>query len=140
MDQRIRRQIIQQSSKSHGCLVVYRSIVEQQDEVRQLQETLSLEEAQETAIGLFKILRPKVERFMIVVFEKSEPGPMVWIFDARTYGMRIRFTTPVAELADWGGDKVTYQQIHIGLNDLANMLHGSAKEIWCQECLQARNP
>ncbi|KAM7192758.1 hypothetical protein V8F33_008219 [Rhypophila sp. PSN 637] len=56
-----------------------------QDEILELRQTMSKEEAEETVTGLFTIVRKKVWRFLIVVSDKIEPRPIDWIFD------RIRF-------------------------------------------------
>ena len=45
--------------------------------------------------GLFAAVRAKVRRFMTVVHEDGSPTPMDWIFDCRSYGLRIRYTTAV---------------------------------------------
>ncbi|KAK3896362.1 hypothetical protein C8A05DRAFT_40130, partial [Staphylotrichum tortipilum] len=109
-------------------LVVYQSVVEREDEVRALRRRISREAAEEAATGLFTILRAKVERFMTVVSERSKPGVMDWIFDTRTYGMRIQFTTPSSGVVDWTGDRVTYQRMRIGMNELGDMMHEAARE------------
>ncbi|KAK4117939.1 hypothetical protein N657DRAFT_584536, partial [Parathielavia appendiculata] len=115
--------------KMARMLVVYQSVVEREDEVRALQRRMSREAAEEAATGLFRIVRAKAVRFMMVVSETSEPAVMDWIFDTRTYGMRIQFTTPSAGLVDWIGDQVTYQRIRIGMNELGDMMHEAAREM-----------
>jgi hypothetical protein len=94
--------------KMARILVVYQSVVEREDEVAGLQTRMSREAADEAATRLFTIVRAKVERFMTVVSEKSEPGVMDWMFDLRTYGMRFAFTTPSPGVVDWVGEQVTY--------------------------------
>jgi hypothetical protein len=65
---------------------------------------------------------------MILVSSKSEPSPMDWIFDTRTYGMKIRYTTAAAGSIDWQGEQVTYQRIKMTMSELADMLHGLVGE------------
>ncbi|KAK4118463.1 hypothetical protein N657DRAFT_540828, partial [Parathielavia appendiculata] len=110
-------------------LVVYQSVVEREDEVRVLQRRMSRQAAEEAATGLFTIVRAKVERFMTVVSERSEPGVIDWIFDVRTYGMRIQFTTPSRGVVDWTGDRVTYRRVRIGMNELGDMMHELTREM-----------
>ena len=45
--------------------------------------------------GLFTIVRRKTSKFMTVVHPGNQPTPMDWIFDARSYGLKIRYTTLV---------------------------------------------
>jgi len=46
--------------------------------------------------GTFAIVRRKVSRFITVVHPGNQPTPMDWIFDARSYGLKIRYTTSIA--------------------------------------------
>lgn len=109
-------------------LVVYQSVVEQQDEIRELERTMDADRAREAATGLFRIVRNKVQRFMTTATDQTQPGPMDWIFETRTYGMKIRFTTAASPTIDWVGDRVSYQKIRFSMGELADMLHGSAGE------------
>ncbi|KAM7188699.1 Protein of unknown function (DUF3505) domain containing protein [Rhypophila sp. PSN 637] len=93
--------------KMARMLVVYQAVLEQQDEIKELEQRMSKEEAKAAATGLFTIVRKKVRRFLVVVGEKTEPGPIDWIFDARTYGMRIRYTMTAAPAIDWVGERIS---------------------------------
>ncbi|KAM7209782.1 hypothetical protein V8F06_014836 [Rhypophila decipiens] len=115
--------------KMARMLVVYQAVMEQQDEMLKLKQTMSKEETEETATGLFTIVRKKVRRFLIVVSDKTEPGPIDWIFDARTYGMRIRYTMTAAPTIDWVGDRISYQRIRFYMHDLSDMLHELVEEM-----------
>lgn len=110
-------------------LVVYQAVSEQQDEIKTLEQRMSKEEAKAAATGLFTIVRNKVRRFLIVVGDKTEPGPIDWIFDARTYGMRIRYTMTAAPTIDWVGERISYQRIRFHMHDLSEMLHGLVEEM-----------
>lgn len=104
-------------------LVVYQSIVEQREEIRELEKKMDRVEALEASTGLFRIVRSKVQRFMTTVTVKTQPGPMDWIFESRTYGLRIRFTTAASPVIDWVGEQVVYQKIRFTMSMLADMLH-----------------
>ncbi|KAM7210418.1 hypothetical protein V8F06_014191, partial [Rhypophila decipiens] len=52
-----------------------------------------------------------------------------WIFDARTYGMRIRYTMTAAPTIDWVGDRISYQRIRFHMHELSDMLHGLVEEV-----------
>ena len=66
------------------------------------------DEVAEAATGLFIIIREKIRRFITIVVEKNNPSPMDWIFDTRSYGIRIRFTTTASPVIDWVGNRVSY--------------------------------
>ncbi|KAK4233553.1 hypothetical protein C8A03DRAFT_38729 [Achaetomium macrosporum] len=89
-------------------LVAHQAITEQREEIEALAKTMDMEEARAAATGLFRIVRGKVQRFMTWVTDRTEPTPMDWIFEARTYGMRIRFTTAAAPVIDWIGERIAY--------------------------------
>ncbi|KAM7208117.1 telomere-linked helicase 1, partial [Rhypophila decipiens] len=115
--------------KMARMLVVYQAVLEQQDEIKELEQRMSKEEAKAAATGLFTIVRKKVRRFLVVVGEKTEPGPIDWIFDARTYGMRIRYRMTAAPAIDWVGERISYQRIRFHMHDLSDMLHGLVEEM-----------
>ena len=73
-------------------------------------------------------MRRKVQQFMTVVSGRTEPGPIDWIFETRAYGITIRFTTAAAPTVDWVGEQLTYQKIRVGMDALADMLHGLVDE------------
>lgn len=74
-------------------------------------------------LSLFVIVRQKVHRFMTVVHESGQPGPMDWIFDARTYGIKVKFTTAIAGQVAWDGNKITFQKVTFSVDALTEMLH-----------------
>ncbi|KAK3933609.1 hypothetical protein QBC46DRAFT_359552 [Diplogelasinospora grovesii] len=74
-------------------LVVYQAVTERAEQIKAKESIMSQKEARRAVAGLFRLVRAKAQRFMMLVGPKSEPSPMDWIFDARTYGMKIRYTT-----------------------------------------------
>ena len=107
-------------------LVLYQSILERQGQVQQLAQWGSKQQAEEDAEGLFQIVRRKVRRFMVRVpeGEDAQPSPMNWIVNTRTYGMRIRYTTPGSETIDWRGDQIIHGRIRIRMSEISDMLYG----------------
>ncbi|KAL9560637.1 hypothetical protein ACKAV7_015200 [Fusarium commune] len=95
------------------------------DTVGRLQQVMSEEEADEKAEGLFRIVRRKVRGFMTRTSgeEDAEPTPMNWIINTRTYGLRIRYTTPGSETIDWRGDQIIHGRIRIRMGEIADILH-----------------
>lgn len=86
--------------------------------------------AEEEAVGLFRIVRCKVRRFMTRVSGEgdAEPTPMNWIIDIRTYGMRIRYTMPGSETIDWRGDQIVHGRVRLGMGQLSEMMHNLVRE------------
>ncbi|KAF5654878.1 atp-dependent dna helicase, partial [Fusarium circinatum] len=113
-------------------MVVYQSYWERKEEVARLQQEKDLdeEEAEEEATSMFRIVREKVQRFMTVTSKETyaEPTPMDWIYEARTYGMYIRFNTPAGGTVDWDGDHITYRKTRFRMAALTEMLHALTRE------------
>ena len=65
-------------------------------------------------------IRQAVERFMIT----KNPSPMYWIFELRTYGLKIRYTTTAAGVINWNGDVVDYQGEKFSMQQFRTMVHG----------------
>ena len=66
---------------------------------------------------------------MVTVGETGGPTPMDWIFDARSYGMKIRYNTPGANRIDWSGSRVLYQKMRFTMEALGDMMHGLMEEM-----------
>ena len=80
--------------------------------------------------GLFHIVRDKVQRFMTVTSATTDPGPMDWIFEARSYGMKIQFTTAVAGQIHWeGSERVIYQKTSFSMDQLRDMVYSLTQEL-----------
>jgi superfamily II DNA helicase RecQ len=110
-------------------LVLYQSILERHGQIAQLKPYMSVRQAEEEAIGLFRIVREKVERFMTrVPGGPVDPTPMNWIINTRAYGMKIRYTTPGSETIDWRGDKIIHGQVRLGMGELADMLNSLVQD------------
>jgi hypothetical protein len=81
-------------------LVVYQAIIEQQDKIKELEKIISHKRAKKAAPGLFTIVCRKMQQFITLVTDKTEPGPIDWIFNTRTYRIQIRFTTTTGPVID----------------------------------------
>ncbi|KAG8664705.1 uncharacterized protein FPOAC1_013485 [Fusarium poae] len=114
------------------AMIVYQSYQERQAEVARLQREKDLdeEEAEEEAASMFRIVREKVQKFMTVTSKETyaEPTPMDWIYEARTYGMYIRFNTPAGGTVDWDGDRIKYRKTRFRMSQLTEMLHALTRE------------
>ncbi|KAF4484812.1 Bloom syndrome protein-like protein [Colletotrichum fructicola Nara gc5] len=110
--------------------VVYQAWLERQDEVAELTATKGAEAAYEEASSVFHLVRDKVRRFMTRMPGRpdDEPRVMNWIYDARTYGMHIRFNTVAPGMVDWSGDRISFRRVQVRVCELAEMFHGLAQE------------
>ncbi|PON20110.1 hypothetical protein TGAM01_v211033 [Trichoderma gamsii] len=106
-------------------LVLYQSVLERGEEIARLRHTMSRKKAEEKATGLFRIVRQKVRRFMTRISDEADadPTPMNWIINTRTYGLKIRYTTPGGESIDWRGDEIIHGKVRLRMNQLSDMLH-----------------
>lgn len=88
------------------------------------------QQAEESATVLFRIVRRKVRRFITRISDdaNAEPTPMYWIISTRTYGLKIRYTTPGSETIDWRGDQIVHGRVRLGMSQLLDMVHNLADE------------
>ncbi|KJZ69027.1 hypothetical protein HIM_11586 [Hirsutella minnesotensis 3608] len=113
-------------------LVLYQSIVEREARIRVREQGMGIDRrtAEEATEGLFRIVRRKVRRFMTRISEEedAEPTPMNWIINTRTYGMKIRYTTPGSETIDWRGDQIVHGRVKLRMSELSDMMHSLVAE------------
>ncbi|KXX73085.1 hypothetical protein MMYC01_210546 [Madurella mycetomatis] len=81
-------------------------------------EADEVDEARAPGPSLFRAVRAKVRRFMTTTHSEGDPTPMDWVFEARSYRLRIAFTTAAKGLIHWRdhGRTVVYR-------DITPMLH-----------------
>ena len=65
---------------------------------------------------------------MTLVSDKGRPTPMDWIYECRTYGMKIRYNTTAEGVMEWEGNRVLYQGIRFNIEQLQGMVHGLVEE------------
>jgi hypothetical protein len=78
--------------------------------------------------GMFDIVRQKVQQYMTLVSDQGKPTPMDWIFESRSYGFKIRYTTAAEGVIDWKGDQISYQDKKFTVNQIRDMIHGVVEE------------
>ena len=111
------------------ALVIYQSVLERQEEIEKWKSCgLDENQAQEKSKGLFRIVRSKVSRFMTIIHENSEPTPMDWIFESRSYGLKIRYTTVAEGKISWKKDEVRFQKFHCTMGQLIDSIHNIVSE------------
>ncbi|KFY96170.1 hypothetical protein V500_02554 [Pseudogymnoascus sp. VKM F-4518 (FW-2643)] len=53
-----------------------------------------------------------------------DPTPVQWVYQTRSYGFKIRYTTPTAGKIQWIRDKVLYPGTRVQMSQLRSMVHG----------------
>jgi RecQ family ATP-dependent DNA helicase len=109
-------------------LVIQVSYLEQQNKIQTLARHMSEKQARARVESMFDLVRRKVQRYMTLVTDKSQPTPIDWIFESRTYGLKIRYTTAAEGSIDWVGDQISYQKIKFTMTQLRDMVHGLVEE------------
>lgn len=84
------------------------------------QSTIEAKDSQE---GLFSIVRKKTQRFLTSTHRGNDPTPIDWIFNTRSYGLKIAFTTALAGHLSWQGNTIIYREIRVTMDGLVNMMH-----------------
>jgi superfamily II DNA helicase RecQ len=108
--------------------VIQHARLEQQDKIQVLMKRMSEKQAWARVEGMFEIVRRKVQRYMTLVTDQSKPTPMDWIYESRSYGFKIRYTTTAEGSIDWEGDRVSYQKIKFNMTQLRDMVSGLVVE------------
>jgi len=89
-------------------LVIYRSYMEREAGYQMNRTFMDDVQARSSTEPMFDIVRRRVRKFMTLVSEKGRPTPMDWIYECRTYGMKIRYSTTAEGVIEWEGDRVLY--------------------------------
>lgn len=98
---------------------------------------LGPKEAAEAA-SYYQLTQGLVQRFMTMAHDHRDPTPMQWLYDSRSYGFKIRYTTTAGGKIQWIGDTVIYPDIKFSMNQVRTMVHGlvgEAKEELFQELM-----
>ncbi|KAH7126562.1 hypothetical protein B0J13DRAFT_646665, partial [Dactylonectria estremocensis] len=106
-------------------LVLYQLYIEREDEVAEKMKVIEEEQAREEAEGIYRIMQRKSHRFITQVSERddSEPTLMDWIYDIRTYGMKIRYATAAGGTIDWRGNMIIYRSVRVTTSQLSEIMH-----------------
>jgi hypothetical protein len=103
-------------------MVVQEGYEKRQEAIKQWQERgLSADDAKEEAHSYYHFIRRLTHQFMIMSHNGQEPTPMQWIFKARSYGFKIRYTTTADGCIQWIGDTVLYQQIRFDMSQVCRI-------------------
>lgn len=76
--------------------------------------------------GFLRAMQEMIQRFMTT----AHPTPMKWMFDTRTYGLKIRYTTTAEGVIQWNRDEITYQHVRFTCDQFRSMVHGVVNRAW----------
>jgi hypothetical protein len=93
-----------------------------------VQQGLELEANEDPASDEFVGCLTWVQRMMDEFMVRGSHGPMQWMLDLRTYGMKIHFNTTADGYIDWDKDTVLYKKIQFSMGDFRGMVHGLVAE------------
>jgi hypothetical protein len=74
-------------------LVGYRSYIERENGYKMNRKFMDDIQARSRTEPMFDIVRRRVRKYITLVLEKGRPTPIDWIYDCRTYGIKIRYNT-----------------------------------------------
>jgi hypothetical protein len=74
--------------------------------------------------GCLQIIQQMMDRFMV----RGSHGPMQWMLDLRTYGLKIHYNTTSRGHVEWTGDELLYKDLHFSMAQFRGMVHGLASE------------
>src|SRR5277367_6555500 len=110
-------------------LVVYRSYIEREDGYEMNRKVMEDDvQARSRTEPMFDIVRRRVRKFMTLVSDKGRPTQMDWIYECRTYGMKIRYNTTAEGVLEWEGNRVLCQGVRFNMEQLRGMMHGLVEE------------
>lgn len=65
-----------------------------------------------------------VTGFMDEFMVRGTKGPMQWMLDLRTYGLKIHYNSTAQGHVDWDGDRILYKDIQFTMDEFRGMVHG----------------
>jgi hypothetical protein len=75
--------------------------------------------------GCLQLVQQMMDRFMV----RGSHGPMQWMLDLRTYGLKIHYNTTSRGHVEWmGQDELLYKDLHFSMAQFRGMVHGLASE------------
>jgi hypothetical protein len=106
-------------------LVLYQLYCEREVQVLQYSQMMDTDNIYNEAESVFCILYGKIARFIVYMYggPDVEPIPLDWIFEARAYGINIRYNIPGSSSIEWVDNRVSYQIIRFRVLQLAEILH-----------------
>ena len=96
-------------------MVVQEAYEKKEEAMKELQERASARqqeigkaECRRRTLSYYHLISKMVKEFMVMSPGDRDPTPIQWIFRARSYGFKIRYTTTADGCIQWIGDTVLY--------------------------------
>ncbi|OQV11359.1 hypothetical protein CLAIMM_15205 [Cladophialophora immunda] len=70
-------------------------------------------------VGCIDVVQHMVDQFIL----RTSHGPIEWMLDLRTYGMKIQFSGTAPGFIDWYGDQIMYKDIQFTMSQFRGMVH-----------------
>ncbi len=106
-------------------MVVQDAYERREEQIRRYQSQDTPEAAaRKQARSYYSRVKESVSRFMTMAHDGRDPTPMQWIYQTRSYGFKIRYTTPAAGKIQWIREEVLYPGTRIEMSQLRSMVHG----------------
>jgi hypothetical protein len=74
--------------------------------------------------GCLQFVKRMMDQFMV----RGTHGPMEWMLDLRTYGLKIYYNTTVRGHVEWIGDELLYKELHFSMAQFRGIVHRLATE------------
>jgi superfamily II DNA helicase RecQ len=91
---------------------------------RRVGQGWSQEEAEGESPGHVELVQGMCRKFMMLMDENGKPTPMDWMFEARTYGLHIRYDTTADGNIQWKGDTMSVGDIDCNMEQIRSMVLG----------------
>ena len=106
-------------------MVVQEAYEQRQEQIQEYQTNgLTEKEAGTMATSYYGLVKQFVGQFMTMAHGGRDPTPMQWIYQTRSYGFKIRYTTPAAGKIQWIREEVLYPGTRVQMSQLRSMVHG----------------
>ena len=106
-------------------MVVQEAYEQRQEQIQEYQSNgLTEKEAGTMATSYYGLVKQFVGQFMTMAHGGRDPTPMQWIYQTRSYGFKIRYTTPAAGKIQWIREEVLYPGTRVQMSQLRSMVHG----------------
>ena len=74
--------------------------------------------------GCLQLVQQMMDRFMV----RGSHGPMQWMLDLRTYGLKVHFNTTSRGHVEWTGEELLYKELHFSMAQFRGIVYGLAIE------------
>ena len=106
-------------------MVVQEAYEQRQEQMQEYQSNgLTEKEAGTMATSYYGLVKQHVGQFMTMAHGGRDPTPIQWIYQTRSYGFKIRYTTPAAGKIQWIREEILYPGTRVQMSQLRSMVHG----------------